>query len=168
MKITLLVAHDRQNAIGKDGELPWHLRDDLKWFKSHTINKLVVMGRTTWNTLQVQPLPKRINCIMTRNQSFSAPGAMICHSIFDVFSLAQATEQQEIMIIGGGQIYELFYPIATDLIITEVDTTIEGADTYFVQYNKKNWHEVFDEPHAKDDQNDHNFTFKMYKKTISS
>ncbi len=164
MKISLVVACDENNAIGKDGDLPWHLPADLQYFKKITVNHMVVMGRTTWSTLQVQPLPRRVNIIMTRNTAYQADKALVCHSLPEVLTIAMAKEVDELMIIGGGQIYELFFPIADKLYVTEVQTTIENPDTYFVDFDKKNWHVTFEEPHAKNDKNQYAFTTKVYQR----
>ncbi len=170
MNITLIVAHDNNNAIGKDGDLPWHLPNDLKWFKKKTINKMIVMGRTTWDSLEdkYKPLPKRVNLVMTTNLNFRAKGAVVCHSLSDVFTIALAKNIDELLVVGGGKIYELFYPLADQMIITEVDTTIQEADTYFVNYDTKDWYESFSESHAKDEKHAFDYTFKIFKKSVVS
>ncbi len=168
MKITLIVAHDQNKAIGKAGQLPWHLPNDLKWFKKNTLNKLIVMGRTTWEGLQLQPLPRRINLVMTTKQNYTARGAVVCHSMQEVFTIAMAKNCQELMITGGGEIYKLFYPLADEMIITEVATAISKPDAYFVDYKPKHWYESFEEPHPKDENHAFAYSFKIYKRLIKS
>lgn len=166
MKISLIVAHDENFAIGKDGNLPWYLPDDFKWFKKNTINKMIVMGRTTWNTLQVQPLPKRINLVMTTDQSISFEGAIACNSLQEVLTISNAKKCDELMIIGGSQIYELFFPLADQLIVTKVHTEIEKADAFFVKYDAKNWYLDFEEFHSKDNKHAFDFSFHIWKKKV--
>lgn len=168
MNISLVVAYDQNMAIGKDGGLAWHLKDDMKWFKQQTLNKMVVMGRTTWESLQVQPLPKRVNLVLSTNKDYRAKGAIVCHSIFDVLTVANAMNVDNLVIIGGGQIYELFFPLANELVVTEVQTEIDQADTHFIPFDKKNWHEVFQEQHAKNKDNDFDFTFRIYRLITAS
>ena len=166
MKITLIVAHDQNKAIGKAGGLPWHLPRDLKWFKRHTVNKLIVMGRTTWEGLSIKPLPSRTNIVMTSQDDYNAEGAVVCNSLHGVLLVALAKQIDELLIAGGGEIYNLFYPLADEMIITEVDTKIKQADTHFVDYKQKDWYESFQESHPEDDKHAHSFTFKVYKRKV--
>ena len=164
MKISLIVAHDNNKAIGKNGQLPWHLPDDLKWFKKKTVNQIVVMGRTTWEGLQIQPLPRRLNLVMTTKQDYKAEGAVVCHSLNDVFTVASAKEAKELLIAGGGEMYKLFYPLADELILTEVNTEVKDADTFFIDYNQKDWYEIFNEHHKADEKHEFDFTFRILKR----
>jgi len=168
LKITLVVAHDNNKAIGKDGDMPWHLPNDLKWFKKKTIHKMIVMGRATWESLpdQYKPLPNRVNLVMTKNQSFSVNGAVACHSLEEVLTIAKAKNVNELMIVGGGKIYELFYPLADQMVITEVNATIDHPDTFFVDYTEKDWYESFSESHQKDDKHVFDYKFRILKKSI--
>ncbi|MBX2846567.1 MAG: dihydrofolate reductase [Saprospiraceae bacterium] len=166
MKISLIVAHDNNRAIGKDGDLPWHLPNDLKWFKKHTVQKMVVMGRKTYIGLKFQPLPKRINVVMTKNESAHFQGAVIAKNLLEVLQIASAKGIEELMITGGGQIYSLFLPLADRLYITKVNTEIDGADAYFPEFKEKEWNEVFSDAHAKDDKHAFDFTFHIYERPI--
>ena len=167
MRISLIVAHDKNKAIGKDGDLPWHLPDDLKWFKKKTLDHFIVMGRNTWESLQIKPLPSRINLVMTNQNNYKAEGAIVCNSIQDVLTVAMAKQAKELLITGGGEIYNLFYPLADELIVTEVNTEVNQPDTYFLDYQKKHWHNIFEEHHKADTKHKFDFTFKIYKRIIA-
>ena len=167
MRISLIVAHDKNKAIGKNGDLPWHLPDDLKWFKKKTLDHIIVMGRTTWEGLSLKPLPSRINLVMTGQKDYKADGAVVCHSMNDVLTIAMAKQAKELLITGGGEIYKLFYPLADELIVTEVNTEVENPDTHFLDYKKKHWHQIFNEHHQADAQHNHEFTFKIYQRIIA-
>lgn len=166
MKFTLIVAHDKNKAIGRNGDMPWHLPNDLKWFRKQTIHKIVLMGRATWEALpdNYKPLPNRTNLVLTTQKNYKAKGAVTCHSIADAITIANAKECNELMIVGGGQIYELFYPIADKLIITEVKTAVKDADTFFVEYDKTDWVKEFSESHQADTKHKFDYEFILYRK----
>lgn len=166
MRFTLIVAHDQERAIGKDGDMPWHLPNDLKWFRKQTIHKVILMGRATWEALpdNYKPLPNRTNLVLTSQTNYKAKGAIVCNSIADAITIANAKECNELMIVGGGQIYNLFYPLADKLIITEIKTTVEHADTFFVDYNKKDWINEFTESHPVDQKHKYPYEFLIYRK----
>ncbi len=131
MKITLIAAMDRNQLIGKDNDLPWHLPADLKFFKQQTTGKTLLMGRKTCESLPFA-LPNRRNIVLSRNQNFSRDG-------FEVIeSLDLITNCQELMVIGGAKIYEFMLPYATHMIITRIDAEFEG-DTHFPSVDWKNW-----------------------------
>lgn len=129
--ISLMVAHDPGFVIGKDNQLPWHIPEDLAYFKKHTVGKGMVMGRNTYESIG-RPLPKRRNIIVTRNAEYQAEGADIVHSIDEAIRLAEEVHE-EVMIIGGEQIFRSVLPIADRLYITLIHKTFEG-DTYFPEY----------------------------------
>lgn len=145
MEISLIVALGRNRVIGVDGELPWHLPDDLRWFKSATIGKPVVMGRKTYDAIG-KPLPKRPNIVVTRNPDFTAEGAAVCHSIDAALSLAEEEGKKlgagEIMVIGGGDIFGLALPYTKRMYLTFVDVAAEG-DAFFPEYDESEWREMF-------------------------
>lgn len=127
MKVSIIVAMDKNNGIGYQNRLPWHIPSELKYFKSLTLNKTIVMGRKTFESIG-KPLVKRENIILTRNKNFFAPDCKIYHNMADI--LQDYKDNEELMIIGGLDIYKLFINIANKLYIS----TIEGGfliDTYF-------------------------------------
>jgi len=145
-KIALVVAMDKNRAIGRAGALPWHLPDDLKHFKALTLGKTVLMGRKTFQSIG-RPLPKRRNVVLTKDPSFGAEGVEVVHSLDDALLL-----DEEIMVIGGGEVYALFLPLATHLHLTLVDTAIPDADTFFPEWNPAEWRETHREFHPADER----------------
>lgn len=129
--ISLMVAHDPGLVIGKDNQLPWHIPEDLAYFKKHTVGKGMIMGRNTYESIG-RPLPKRRNIIVTRNHDYAAKGAEVVHSINDAIRLAEEVHE-EVMVIGGEQIFRSVLPIADRLYITLVHKKFDG-DTYFPEY----------------------------------
>ncbi|BDH61558.1 dihydrofolate reductase [Lysinibacillus sp. PLM2] len=128
--ISLIVAHDKNRVIGYENKMPWHLPGELKYFKDTTMGKPMIMGRKTFESIG-RPLPGRRNIIVTRNNEYSAEGIEIANSIDEAIALAGDVE--EIMVIGGEEIFKLVLPIADRLYITHIDHEFEG-DTFFPIY----------------------------------
>lgn len=124
--LTLIVAVDRNRAIGRGGDLPWRQSSDLKHFKQKTMDSVVVMGRTTFESIG-KPLPGRRNIVLTRNSDWEHDGVEIM-SFQEILKLG---EFEDIFVIGGGQIYELFLPYVQYIELTIIDTEVDGADTWF-------------------------------------
>jgi dihydrofolate reductase len=152
-KIALVAAMDKNRAIGRAGALPWHLPDDLKRFRALTLGKTVLMGRKTYQSIG-RPLPKRRNAVLTREATFAAEGLEVVHTLEDALKLAD-----ELMVIGGGEVYALFLPLATHLHLTLVDTTIPDADTFFPEWNPAQWRETYREFHPADKHHLFSFNF---------
>jgi len=146
--ITLIAAMGKNREIGLDGQMPWHLPAELQHFKEATMDRAIVMGRKTWQAIG-RPLPGRQNIVISRNKGFEADGAEV------VSSLQQAIDQSnsdEIMVIGGGQLYELALPMAQRLILTLIDIEPE-ADTWFPQWTQDEWRSVQVQDFAADESN---------------
>ncbi|MFH1427990.1 MAG: dihydrofolate reductase [Patescibacteria group bacterium] len=131
--ISLIAVIGKNKELGKAGKLLWHLPDDLKHFKDITQGHSVVMGRKTFESIG-SPLPNRRNIILTRDKNLHAPGCKIMHSFDEIINKAKKIDE-EIFIIGGGQIYEQFIPYAQKLYLTIVDDAPE-ADTFFPDYSE--------------------------------
>lgn len=144
--IALVVAVAKNGVIGREGGLPWRIPSDLKRFKAITMGKPVVMGRKTWEGLPRKPLPGRTNIVITRHLGFAAQGASVAHDAAAALAIAEAERPAEVAVIGGGEIYRLFLPLASRLYLTEVDLTTTG-DTYFPAFDPAHWHEVSREVH---------------------
>lgn len=148
-RISFIVAVARNGVIGRDGDLPWRLSSDLKLFRRLTMGKPVVMGRRTWATLKRKPLDGRDNIVVTRDRDFSAPGAIVVHSTEEALAIArtkaQAAGADEIMIIGGAEIYRALLPRADRLYLTEVAAE-PGGDAHFAPVDFAAWREVSREP----------------------
>src|SRR5210317_1721656 len=135
--ISLIVAASTNSAIGIRGELPWRLSDDLKRFKAVTMGKPIVMGRKTYESIG-RPLPGRQNIVITRQDNYAPEGCTVVQSVDAAIAAANAPE---IMIIGGGHIYEAFMPMAERIYLTRVDADIDG-DTHFPEISGDRWREV--------------------------
>ncbi|OON97421.1 MAG: diacylglycerol kinase [Epulopiscium sp. Nele67-Bin005] len=130
--INMIVATSTNNLIGCDNKMPWHISEDLRYFKEKTMQSTVVMGRKTFESIG-KPLPNRRNIVLTHNKNFSYPNIEVFHSIEETLSHLQTLENS--FIIGGGEIYKSFLPYADKLFITLIDKTVEG-DTAFVEYKQ--------------------------------
>ncbi|MGX5913280.1 type 3 dihydrofolate reductase [Aliidiomarina sp. Khilg15.8] len=138
MQISLVAAMAANRVIGKDGQMPWHLPQELQHFKAITMGKPIVMGRRTFESIG-RPLPGRHNIVITR-QPEVLPDSVTAVSSIDE-AMAAAGDADEVMVIGGGEIYRQFLPIATSLYLTEIDLDIEG-DTWFPDYSPEQWHKT--------------------------
>lgn len=136
--ITLIAAHDRNRAIGKDGDIPWHLPEDLAMFKRETLGGALIMGRRTWESLPFKPLPKRLNIVVSRDKGLTEH---VVSSVEEGIALAQSLGYFRVYGIGGQRIYEAMLPLAHRLLITEVDIEVEDADAFFPEIGE-GWREV--------------------------
>jgi dihydrofolate reductase len=158
--ISIIVAVSTNNVIGVQGELPWKISDDLKRFKALTMGKPIVMGRLTWESIG-RALPGRQNIVITRQSGFSAAGCDVVDS--PAKALAVAGDADEIMIIGGSQIYDLFLSKAERLHVTRVHTEIDG-DAFFPSIDEKEWALMSSEPRAASETNEFAFDFLTYER----
>ena len=128
-KLCAIVAMDRNNVIGREGDLPWRLPSDLKHFKRVTLGKPCLMGRKTWESLPF-PLPGRPNLVLTRNANYTAKGAQVFSDMHAMigqgYELAGAAGVDELMLIGGAQLYETLLPRCDRLYVTRVDAEVDG------------------------------------------
>lgn len=170
-QIALVVARGSNGVIGKDGGLPWRIRSDLQRFKAVTIGKPCIMGRKTWESLPLRPLPGRLNLVLTKDESYheseKAKGCVVITSLDEALSMAreQAADDDvnEVAIIGGAAIFEAALPRAKRLYITEVDAAPEG-DVVFPHFNEADWVEVLKESHPAGEKDDHAFTFRTLER----
>jgi dihydrofolate reductase len=137
--ITVIAAVARNGVIGHQGRMPWRLPSDLRFFKQVTMGKPMIMGRKTWDSFGGKPLPGRPHIVLTKDQAFQADGAMVAHDMESAIAtatrLAEEAGEQEIMVIGGAQIYAAFLPIADRVYLTEIAATPEG-DTFFPEFDR--------------------------------
>lgn len=129
MSLSIIVATSRNGVIGVDNKLPWHLPNDLKYFKEKTVGKKVIMGRKTFESIG-RPLPNRENIILTRNVELEMDNVSVYHDINEL--LTTLSENEEHIVIGGGEIYELFLPYVNKVYLTYIDAQVEGDTTFFV------------------------------------
>ncbi len=165
MTISLIAALTKNNVIGKNNDLPWHLPDDMKYFMQTTSAHYVVMGRKNYDSIpeKFRPLPNRTNIVVTRQIGFTAPKCLVVHSLADGIQLAKENNQQELFIIGGAEIYNLAIPVAHRLYLTEIQTEIDG-DTYFPKFDKSGWTEFSRKHHPADERHHFAFDFVIYQK----
>lgn len=129
MKISIIVAVDRNWAIGNQGDQLFYISEDLRHFKQLTLGHPIIMGRKTFEALPRGPLPGRRNIVITRQADYHAPGAEIAASLQDAIALCGDTD--EVFIIGGAQVYRQAFPLATDFYLTQIDAEAPEADTFF-------------------------------------
>src|SRR4051794_9506398 len=132
--ISLIVAHDPNRVIGKDNKMPWHLREDLAYFKKHTMNKAMIMGRKTYESIG-RPLPGRLNIVVTRNEDYKVEGVTVVHSFSEALDIAKEYAE-EVMVIGGNQIFNEAFNVADRLYVTFIKKEFEG-DTFFPPYGSE-------------------------------
>lgn len=156
MIISLIAAMARNRVIGKDNRLPWNLPADMKRFRELTLGKPVIMGRKTFESIG-RPLPKRKNIIITRDKNYRAEGCIVVHSAKD--ALKAAEESNEVMIIGGEQIFSEFMPLADRMYLTFIEEGFEG-DAYFPQFSQDEWKETSREEYS----NDMRYSFVNFEK----
>ncbi|MGE5504679.1 MAG: dihydrofolate reductase [Actinomycetota bacterium] len=150
MKVALIVAVAENGVIGVDNRLPWHIPEDLKWFKRNTLAKPVIMGRKTWDSIG-RPLPNRPNIVLTRQPGWSAEGAHVVHGLGEALELATslAPDAPEAMVIGGAVLFAEALPLAARLYWTEVHRAY-GGDAVFPAFDRTAWREVSRESHPGD------------------
>ncbi|BBB23461.1 dihydrofolate reductase [Isorropodon fossajaponicum endosymbiont JTNG4] len=155
MKLSIIVAMDDNQLIGKNNSLPWHLPADLAYFKKTTTGKAVLMGRKTYDSVD-RPLPNRRNIIVSRNTKFKADGCEVVGSINAALSLANG--DNELMIMGGASFYEQMVNKVDRLYITEVKGKFEG-DAYFPEFDRTQFSELSRDSHQADEKNLHAYDF---------
>jgi len=158
--ISLIVAVGKNNEIGKNNELLWHLPNDLKYFKQITLGLPIVMGRKTFESIG-RPLPGRVNVIVTRNSNFKPEGCIVVDSIQNAMKATMSA--QNVMIIGGADIYSQTLPIADRIYLTEVDAELE-ADKFFPSIDQNLWEEISRKHNPKDEKNEYNYDFVVLKR----
>ena len=142
MTITLLAAVGANLVIGRDGDMPWHLPQDLAHFKATTMGHTMVMGRKTYDSIG-RPLPGRRTIVITHQQSWHTAGVEVAHSLAEALALAGPTE---VFVIGGGEVFEQAMPFADQMMLTEIGQSPEG-DAYFPAFDRDHWHEIAREGH---------------------
>ena len=135
MSVSMIAAVGKNLELGKNNNLIWHFKEDMKFFKDTTMGHTVVMGRKTFESLP-KALPGRKNIVISSNAEYQAQGATVVTSVEEALQIA---DNEEVFVIGGGKIYAEFLPYADKLYLTEIDAECEDADTYFPQFNKSDY-----------------------------
>ncbi len=162
MIITLVVAAARNNAIGKDNKLLWHLPNDMRYFKNVTWGFPVVMGRKTFEALG-KPLTGRKNIVLTRQPDWKADGVVAVKSFDDALLLANEMGVKELMVIGGGEIYNALIDKARRIHLTRVNADLEG-DTFFPEIDPKKWKLVSQKNYEADAKHAYNYSFQVWER----
>lgn len=166
MKLAIIVAQDKNRAIGIENKLPWHLPEDLRYFKRVTMGKPIIMGRNTFESIG-RPLPGRVNIVVSRQEGYSPEGVKVVNSLEAATELAESVclidGVDEAMIIGGAQIYSQAIGVADRLYLTEVDAEING-DAWFPEFDRSAWNEIGREDFLAEGPNPYNYSFIVLDK----
>ena len=169
MKIRLIVAASENNTIGIQNDLPWHLPDDMDFFKRTTFNSSVIMGKNNFLSIpkKFRPLKDRTNIILTRNKQFYTEDCIIANSLESAIEIAK-NKKKEIFIIGGGMVYKnaLEKELVDIIYLTRIHANIKG-DTFFPVIDMNKWEVINKKHHPKDDKHKYDFTFLKLKKLTS-
>ncbi|WP_226035781.1 dihydrofolate reductase [Aquibacillus saliphilus] len=162
MSFSIIAAVGKNGEIGLNNKLLWNIPEDFQWFKYHTMNKVVIMGRRTYESLPVDYLPKRINVVLTKNKDYKPhTEVMVFHTVDDI--LHEFANEREVMILGGSEIYKQFLPYTNRMYLTKVDHSFE-ADSYFPKIDWNDWKTYFKHEGEKD--NEYDYCFYVYKKPL--
>lgn len=159
MKVSLIVAASENDVIGKDGEIPWKLPDDLKRFRELTKGRTIIMGRKTFESIG-RALPDRRNIVVTR-RDMTFPGCDVAHSVEEAISVAG---DRDVWVIGGGEIYKEAMPKADIIELTRVHTIIENGDAFFPKIDPNVWEEIVQKEHPTDASHAFAFTYHTYRR----
>ena len=164
MTLSAIVALDENNAIGRDNQLPWHLPEDLKFFKRTTFGKPVLMGRKTYDSLG-KPLPGRLNIVVSGQKDLSLPeGVLLYNDLNAAIERLKEEEVEEGFIIGGGKIFAETLPITDRLYITVVHTKVSGAEAFFPHVDHTHWKLVSEDPRPADEKHAYAYTFQQWNR----
>lgn len=160
MGLSLIVAMDKNRGIGKDNKLPWKLPADMKFFREKTMNRFIVMGRKTYNS--VGNLPNRVSIVLSRDFKYTTnkDGEYIAATINYVVDSQKSLDP---IVIGGAEIYKLFLPLVDTMYITEVQGEFE-VDTYFPAFDLSEWEEIETVVHDADEKNPYRMIFRTYQR----
>jgi dihydrofolate reductase len=165
-KLTLVVAVAKNGVIGRGGKLPWRLSSDMKRFKAATMGKPVLMGRKTWDSLHVRPLPGRQNLVLTRDPNVKPEGAWLYTSLDAMLAagraMAKASGAEEVCVIGGAQLYEATLPIADRIVLTEVNLEPEGDAFLLIDHSQ--WREISAEHVERGPKDDADFVVRVLER----
>lgn len=165
MNISIIVAVAKNNVIGKDNTLIWHLPADMKFFKEKTTGHCIITGRKNYESIpeKFRPLPNRTNIVITRQENYSAPGAIVVNSIEKAIVEAKKTGDEEVFIIGGAEIYKQSMNLTDKIYLTQIHETFEG-DAFFPELTNDNWKETSKIKGFTDEKNKYEHDFLIYEK----
>lgn len=159
MRVSLIVAKAENNVIGKNNQLPWHLKDDLQNFKKLTMGHHILMGRKTFESIG-KALPGRMSLVISSEPRPVQENVLWFNSIFRAIKHAERSGESELFIIGGEKIYKYALSLIDRIYLTEVKSNIQG-DVYFPQLSLKNWKKVSEQDFVKNADNDYDFSIQI-------
>jgi len=166
VQLSVIVAAAENGVIGRNNALPWHISEDLQYFKRRTLGKPVIMGRKTYESIG-RPLPGRTNIVISRDLSYAAEGIQVVASLEAAVQrcndIALIDGIEEAVVMGGAQIYDLALPMADCLYLTEVHAEVEG-DAVMPPVDWTQWREVSRERHAAQEPNPYDYSFVVYER----
>lgn len=164
MKVTLIAAISKNYVIGKDNGLPWHLPNDLKFFKEKTLGHAIIMGRKTFESINKKALPKRTNILVTSQPGYEAFGCTNVPSLYDAVK-AVHRDETEAFIVGGSSLFSeaLEKNYATHMYLTIIDAEVDG-DVFFPKFDKTKWKEVWREEHQPDEKHTFAYAFTLWER----
>lgn len=157
--ISIIVAVSKNNVIGKDNRLIWHLPADMKFFKEKTSGHVIITGRKNYESIpeKFRPLSNRVNIVITRQADYNAPGAIIVNSLQDAIQTAKNKTDSEIFIIGGAEIFVQSIDLVDKIYLTKINHEFDG-DTFFPEIDYSKWRIISETQHAADEKNRYDFT----------
>lgn len=158
--ISFIVAYAKNQVMGKNNQLPWQIHDDLQLFKAYTLNKPIVMGRKTFESIG-RPLPQRRNIVLSRKNDYHPKNIEVYHSIQAINDLL--INEPEIMIIGGAEIFQLYLPFVEKIYLSKVDAQIDG-DVFFPNWKEQNWQRIKHQRYPQNAKNEFAFDFEIWEK----
>ena len=162
MILSIIVAASDNNVIGKDNQLPWHLPNDMKFFKNTTWGMPVIMGRKTFESMGNKPLPGRLNIVITRQEDWKADGVVAVNNWNDATFVAKDSDCKETFVIGGGEIFKDTIKKADRIYLTRVHTSIDG-DVFFPEINIKEWKLASKKDCVADEKHAFDYTFELWE-----
>lgn len=160
--LSLIVAMDKNRAIGLNNEMPWHLPNDLRYFKEKTTGHTIIMGRKTFDSLG-RVLPNRKHVVLTRSEREFPEGVEVIHETDAILQYVKDNSDEEIFIIGGGELFKLMLPYVNKMYITEIDEEFTG-DVYFPPFDEAEWKLTFKEKGPRDERNPHDYYYLVYER----
>jgi dihydrofolate reductase len=163
LKISIIVARAKNNVIGKDNQLVWHLPGDLKHFKKTTTGHHIILGRKTFESMG-KPLPNRTSIVITRNKAYSVPeGHYVVHNFTDALDLARSKGLEQVFVLGGAEIFKISLPWVDEMIVTEVDASPDG-DTFFPFLDYSQWEKSSEERFPQNEKNEYSYSIVTYQR----
>lgn len=165
MKIVQVVAVAENNAIGKDNRLLWRLPNDMKFFREQTMGHCIITGRKNYESIpeKFRPLPGRTNIVVTRQENYSAPGAVVVPTIEAGIAYAKSKGEERLCVIGGGEIFRQMMSVTDEILFTRVHHSFE-ADVFFPELDPAIWKETWREGHTADEKHKYDYTFIRYER----